>query len=180
MLKVAKNYNTNLVAVKISTRLHKELPAWYHLDKKLSTLNSKTARCLIEKHRVSTVTDLVNVSARVRNRHYTNTHRPYTFCLCRDCLSDQEKGCEDPHKCAEEALSKLRKISPKLNLLGAGMPPDCLSLTPRQMDINLREKLSNGKIIFDPSVTCNQSLADVFCIFVNPNLLSTQPALHHP
>jgi len=91
MLKVAKNHNTNLAAVKISARLCKELPAWYHLDEKLSTLDSETIRCLIEKHKVSTVTDLVNVSARIRNQHYTNTHRPYTFCLCHDCLSDQRE-----------------------------------------------------------------------------------------
>ena len=36
MLKVAKKHNTNLAAVKISTHLCKELPAWYHIDEKLS------------------------------------------------------------------------------------------------------------------------------------------------
>ena len=180
MLKVAKTHNTNLAAVKLSIRLRKELPAWYHLNEKLSALNSDTIRCLIEKHEVTAVTDLVNTSARIRNQHHMNLHRPFSFCLCRDCLDDREKGCADPHKCAKEALSKLRKISPKLNPLGSETPPDCLSLTPERKATNLQEKEINGRVTFDPSLTCNQSLAGISHAFVNPKLLSTQPALRLP
>ena len=180
MLKAAKTHHTNLAAVKLSVRLRKELPAWYHIDDKPSKLDSITAKCLLGNHKVTSVTDLVNMSARIRNHHHTNTHRPYPFCLCQDCLNDREKGCANPQECAEEALLRLRKISPKLNPLGPETPADCLSLTPARKAKNLQEKQVNGKITFDPSLTCNQNLADSFRVFVNPNLLSNLPALRPP
>ena len=155
MLKVAKMHHTNLAAVKPSIHLHKELPAWYHIDNELLKLDSITARCLLDKHKESSVTDLVNMSARIRNYHHTNTHRPYPFCLCQNCLNDYEKGCANPQECTEEALLHLRKISLKLNPLGLETPADCLSLTPAQKVKNLREKQVNGKITFNPSLTCD-------------------------
>jgi hypothetical protein len=96
MLKAAKTHHTNLAAVKISVHLRKELPAWYHIDDKLSAIDSITAKCLLDKHKVTSVTDLVNVSARIRNRQPTNTHRPYPFYLCQDCLNNRDKGCTNP------------------------------------------------------------------------------------
>jgi hypothetical protein len=87
-MKAAKMHHTNLAAVKISVCLCKELPAWYHIDDKLLAIDSITAKCLLDKHKVTSVTNLVNVSARIRNRQPMNTHRPYPFCLCQDCLND--------------------------------------------------------------------------------------------
>ena len=62
MLKVARSHNTNLAAIKVSTHLRKELPAWYHIDEKLATITSRMGKCLINTHKVLTVADLVRVS----------------------------------------------------------------------------------------------------------------------
>ena len=108
MLKTAKDHHTNLAAVKIPLHLQRELPAWYHIDEQLAAIRTRAAKCLLNKHGVTTVADLLRVSARVRNPNETINHRPALFCPCRDCTSDRASGCYNAHKCAIEALQKLQ------------------------------------------------------------------------
>jgi len=162
MIKVAKDYNTNLAAVKTSACQRKQLPAWYHIDERLSTIKSRPKKCLIGKHETLIVTDLINVSARIRNQNRSNEHTPNPFCCCHNCLIDQEKGCYNPHKCAQKALTKVQRISPKWNPWGPENPLDGLSLTPTCKTNNLQAKVNNDKIIFNPSLTCGDNVADTF------------------
>ena len=168
MLRVAKEQNTNLAAVKMSTHLCQELPAWYHIDDQLASLSSRSAKCLLEKHAVSTVADLVSVLARIRSLHPPEMHRPTPFCPCQDCMSDQGKGCYNPHECALEALVRLRKVSPKLNPLGLETPRDLLSLTPTRKAANLQANMNNEAITFNLSLTCYGNLAECFRVFTDP------------
>jgi len=178
MLKAAKDHNTNLAAVKVTARLHRELPAWYHIDKEMATIRSRAEKCLIEKHRTMTVTDLIKVSARIRNNDHEHTPNP--FCPCRNCSIDQEKGCYNPHECAQVATAKINRISPKWNPWGPENPLDGLSLTPTRKTNNLRAKLNNDEITFNPTLTCNESLAETFRVFVDPSRISALPALRPP
>jgi len=180
MLKVAKSYNTNLAAVKMSAHLCQDLPAWYHIDNQLASISSRAAKCLLTKHQVTTVADLVKMSVCVRNPHPPEDHRPNPFCPCRDCTTDQEKGCYNPHNCATEALTRLERISPRLSPLGPENPQDLLSLTPMRKATNTQARLVNNVITFDPTLTCNTNLAECFCVFVDPLRLSAHPTLHHP
>jgi len=180
MLKAAKDHNTNLSAVKIPTRLRKDLPAWYHINEKMATIKSRPEKCLIEKHDTMLVTDLINVSARIRNQDRTNEHTPNPFCRCHDCSIDQAKGCYNPHECAQVALAKIQKISPKWNPWGPENPLDGLSLMPTCKANNLQAKSTNGEIIFDPSLTSGKSLAEIFRTFINPNRVSPLPAIRIP
>ena len=177
MLKAANANNTNIAAVRIPAQLKKDLPAWYHVDERLSTIRSRPEKCLIEKHETRIITDLINVSARIRNQNITNAHTPNPFCPCQDCLTDQEKGCYNPHECAQVALAKLQGLSPKWNPWGPDNPIDGLSLTPTQKANNMQARLNNDEIVFNPSLTCGESLADIFRVFTDPNRLSTAPAL---
>jgi hypothetical protein len=107
MLKVAKVHCTNLAAIKVSTQLRHELPAWYHIDEKLANITSRMGKCLINNHKISTVADLVKASARMRDRNPLNNHRPNPFCICDACTADRTSGCYDPHECATEALQRV-------------------------------------------------------------------------
>jgi len=60
--------------------------------------------------------------------------------------------------------------------LRLGDPHDNLSPTKRHKNRNLDAKLNNDEIIFDPSITCKDSLAECFRIFTNPDTLSNIPA----
>jgi ribonuclease HI len=179
MLKVAKEYNVNLAAVKLSPRQRQELPAWYRIDEELKAVRSRAAKCLLEKHQVSSVVDLIKESKRLTNQQQA-THHPSPFCQCLDCRANREKGCYNPHACATEAQTRIRQISPKLNPFGPENPNDGLSLTPSRKAKNVRAKQTNGGITFNPSIPIGKSLADTFRIFVDPKKLSHQPALRPP
>jgi len=180
MLKAAKDHNTNLATVKTPARLRKQLPAWYHIDEELSTLKSRPEKCLIERHKTSTVTDLINVSARVRNQNGRNEHTPNPFCICQDCCNDQEKGCYNPHVCAQTAQAKLQCLSAKWNPWGPENPQDGLSLTPTCKNNNMHARISNEEIIFNPTLTCGEDIAEAFCVFIDPNKILALPALCLP
>ena len=179
MLNVARVHCTNLAAIKVSTRLRHKLLAWYHIDEKLAAITSRTGKCLINNHKVSTVTDLVKVSTRIRDQNQPDNHRPTPFCNCEDCTGDSTSGCYNPHECATEALQRVWKISPKWNPLGQ-LPPDPLSLTPSRKARNQLARYNNGAITFDPSVTCKDNLVNAFQVFIDLRLLSNLPALRRP
>jgi hypothetical protein len=92
MLKVARDHGTNLAVIKIPIHLHQELPAWYYLDDDSTSITRRTAKCLIDKHKIFSVIDLVNASARVRDPRCMITHRPSSYCYCHDCSLDHKKG----------------------------------------------------------------------------------------
>jgi ribonuclease HI len=60
--------------------------------------------------------------------------------------------------------------------LRLGDPHDNLSLTRRRRTRNLEANLNNDEILFDPSITCKENLAECFRIFTDPNTLSNIPA----
>ncbi|KAH9047828.1 hypothetical protein EDB87DRAFT_1540322, partial [Lactarius vividus] len=55
MLKTAKKYNTNLVAIHLSPALRAKLPAWYHPGGAPRPLTSIAAKCLLTCHSVKTI-----------------------------------------------------------------------------------------------------------------------------
>ena len=175
MMKVARKYNTDLAAVRLSANLQALLPAWYHLAADPRPMTSITAKCLLNHHRVSKVADLVQVSARVQNPERHPMHQPNLLCICRGCVRDRIDGCRHPHACAEEARERLNLIAPKLNPLRTDEHGN-LSLTRRRKAANALAKERQDAITFDPSLTAKDDLAECFRIFVNPERISNRPA----
>jgi len=60
--------------------------------------------------------------------------------------------------------------------LHLGDPHDNLSLTKRRAARNEIERERKGEILFDPTITCKNSLAECFRIFTDPSRLTTVPA----
>ena len=82
-------------------------------------------------------------------------------------------GCRNPHKCADKAHTRLNLIPPKHNPTKQELP-DGMSLTTSRKLRNKLARQTNGKITFDPSITCKVSLAEGFWIFMDPNRNPTQ------
>ena len=176
MLKAARKHNTNLAAIRISVNLQSQLPAWYHLASDKSPLNTAPSKCLLMHHNASTVSDLLRISSRLRNHGWTQRHFALPNCPCADCSHDRSLCCSNPHHCASEALERLHKIYPKLNPLRLGDPHDNLSLTRHRKAQNMQARAERGEILFDPSITCKDTLAECFRVFADPKRLTSTPA----
>ncbi|KAH9054137.1 hypothetical protein EDB87DRAFT_1568642, partial [Lactarius vividus] len=176
MLKTAKKYGTSLAAIRLSPSLRAKLPAWYHLESKPRPLTNRESKCLLRKHKVKSVADLVKVSARLRNSMQPIPHVATPHCACEDCIMDRISSCNSPHACAEEALTRLHNITPRLNPINPGDLHDNLSLTPIRMTQNIVARADNKEILFDPSMTCKNDITECFRIFTDPNQVSPIPA----
>ncbi|KAI0303268.1 hypothetical protein BC826DRAFT_892925, partial [Russula brevipes] len=176
MLNIAKKYGANIAAIRLSPQLCAQLPAWYHISATNSPINSNAARCLIRKHNATTVADLLKLSARLRNPRVDDPHQESAYCRCQDCEEDRGTHCTNPHDCAKEAQKRIDSINPKLNPTLLLPPHGNLSLTRRRKAQNDLAKERNGEILFDPTITCKENLADCFRIFVNENRVSNHPA----
>jgi hypothetical protein len=105
MIKVARKYNANLSALRFTPQILDQLPMWYHLSAESQSLNKAPARCLLQKHQVSKVADLVITSAHIRKPHQHPTHHPDPECECQICMKDRTNRCMNPYECATEALT---------------------------------------------------------------------------
>src|SRR6266849_10691037 len=168
MLKAARDHNANFSTIRLSQELKQQLPAWFQTGADHWAINTRSAKCLLHKHKVKTIADLMKASARIRDNASHPNHRPTNYCNCPTCADDQRKDCVHPHDCATEALERINKTLPKWNPLGPGIRHDNLSLTNRRKEQNKRAREENGKIIFDPSITTKEDLSECFRVFTNP------------
>jgi len=115
MLKVAKKYNLAFMAIRLSTHLKTQLPAWYHTCAEHCPMRGPAAVCLIETHQARTVAALLSISNRVQNVAHPYLHIPSQWCLYCNCVCDRTKQCKNPHACATEALARIQSIYPVMN-----------------------------------------------------------------
>ena len=161
MIKITKKHKANLAAIRITPHLLAQLPAWYHLTAKSRLINYAGATCLLQKHRVTVVADLVRTSARIHHPNQYLTHCPTRQCACQECTNNKVHGCTNPHRCANEAHTRLNLIPPKYNPTRHD-PPDGLSLTKSGKQRNRTASQNDRVVIFDSTITCKESLAECF------------------
>lgn len=65
MLKAAKKHNTNLAAIRVAINLQSQLPVWYHIASEKCPMGNAASRCLLRKHKASTIGDMLRISARI-------------------------------------------------------------------------------------------------------------------
>ena len=177
MLKVAKTYGTNLAAIRLSPSVRATLPAWYHPGAAPRPLTNVNTKCMLKNHETKTVTDLIKMSKKIRERRQDETHVPSPICICMECVRDRRNGCRNPQACAEEAVRRLNDIAPKYNPLVFEHHDRKLSLTPNRKAKNreARQK-KEGEVTFDPAITCKDGIAECFRVFTEPTKLSMNPA----
>ena len=181
MLKAAYKHNIAFAPINISQDLRERLPAWQHLGIEKQIPRNPRAKCLAKTHKSKRVKDMTNMSARLRDDYERGPHTPIYSCHCEDCERDRRNGCENPQRCAIEALRRLERITPKLN---PRRPPnqDGLSLTRRRIERNklATEEDDEQGITFDPSVTEKTDLSECFRIFVDKKKIMNIPATRQP
>jgi len=94
MFKTAKKYHTTMDTIRITLHLLSQLPAWYHLNADHHLLNNSQARCMIQKHNINKVADLLILSARLRHPCQYPTHQRIRGCRCWECAKDRTLGCK--------------------------------------------------------------------------------------
>lgn len=167
MLKVARKHDTNLAAIWLSTQVWMNLPAWYH------PMMSTQVQCLLRRHKLFTVADLVKSVKRLQNQQRDNEHITSPACACHSCNKDRTDGCLNPHMCAKEALARIYELVPKYNPLQIGEHHNNLSLTKRHQARNIQARKSDDKNKFDPSITCKDNIAECFRIFTDTDHILT-------
>ena len=175
MIRTSRKFNANLAAIRITPTLRAQLPAWYHVAANARPITNAASKCLLERHNITKVADLLRISGRVRRNTVDSLHEPNPRCVCDDCIDDRLKGCRNPHACANEALTRINLIAPKYNPL-QGENHDALSLTRSRKERNDAARTTDGEITFDPSITCKNYLSECFRIFTNPEKITNIPA----
>jgi hypothetical protein len=166
LLKTAKTHNVSFAPIKLSKELKTQLPAWWHLGATPRTYNKAKNQCLQKTHSISTIKDLMKTSQRLHRSNVGEQHSNRKNCACSTCKIDRRNGCQNPHKCAQIAQSILQKISPKFDPSTTPVK-DNLTLTHRRKEKNQRALTNRqDEIIFDPTVTTKNTLAECFRIFV--------------
>ncbi|KAH7905213.1 hypothetical protein BJ138DRAFT_1072945, partial [Hygrophoropsis aurantiaca] len=178
ILKTAKRYNMSFAPRNLSQTLKIELPAWFHLGAPPKTYHRTRDECLKNNHHSNRISDLIKLTSRL-NPHEQNPeyiHHARKNCKCKKCKDDRARGCDNPHKCTVTAQKILDSINPKLNHTN-NPTNDNLTLTHTRKEKNQRAiETGRGEIIFDPSITSNQSLNECFRIFGRQDNDSNQPA----
>jgi len=82
MLKTARKYKINFAAIRLTPHLLAQLPAWYHLSAKKKPITNATAKCLLKKHDVTKVADLIKTSACLCHLAQHPTHQKNRNCTC--------------------------------------------------------------------------------------------------
>ena len=181
MLAAARKCEVSFAAIKLDTKMKKQLPIWYHLGatKKIRKLNNKrTSDCLRDCHGVRIVADASKVAERPCYRQARSTGNDYLpdTCTCKECTRDREQGCKNPWKCCQAAEEILREIRPKWHPTTES-PGDNLTLTKRRNEKNEEALTNNGTITFNPSVTQHGELDEAFRAFVDPSVRDEPPTM---
>jgi hypothetical protein len=65
MPEVAQKHNVNFITIRLSQELKQKLPAWFQVGAKNQAINNRAAKCLLHKHKATTIADLMKMSARI-------------------------------------------------------------------------------------------------------------------
>ncbi|KAG1747279.1 hypothetical protein EDD22DRAFT_761991, partial [Suillus occidentalis] len=162
MLKTIRTNNVSFAPNKLSVQLKSQMPAWCHLGAPPKTYHKTKDKCLHSIHKVESVKDLREMTARLTNH---DRHNTTATCTCNECVEDRLIGCNNPDKCAQTAQHILDNLNPLFNP-NTSPKKDGLTLTHRRLEKNSQMRTrQRGEILFDPSITSKNHLSECFRIF---------------
>jgi exonuclease III len=180
MLKTGKELNVNFESLKLSDALKLKLPIWYHIgvDRLLPNRlnNTQASKCLREKHKVKSVSDLIQNIKRGRDNSPLHRHLDRTNCACTYCQEDKSTyKCEAPNRCYNMAGRLLERIQPKWH---PDVQPgvDGFTHTPTRQQANITARKENKQILFNPSLTSDDDLSHNFRVFTEVDSKCIDPA----
>ncbi|KAG2050449.1 hypothetical protein BDR06DRAFT_832353, partial [Suillus hirtellus] len=176
IIKTAKKHNIVFAPIKMSKNIKKQLPAWHNIGAPQNTYHKTKNKCLQETHNVQNVKNLIKCRKRLTRLSGDPLHVPRKTCACSDCKHDKNKGCKNPHYCAQIANEILSKLAPKFNTKSKPKKDD-LSLTHHRKEKNNQaHERHTGELLFDPSITIRSNVSEGFRVFTNPEHISLTPA----
>jgi ribonuclease HI/exonuclease III len=176
MLKTANKLDVTLHAIKLSEQLKAAMPAWMHPGIQPRSYYAPLNDCLKDTHKIVLVRDLMQLANRTRGQSTGRRHTNNKRCACNECGEDRRKGCANPNKCSKIALTLLQRMEDTFKEHSAGTT-DNLSHTPgRKKKYNDAKAAQGDEVVFDPSVTIKNSLAEAIRIFTGGAELPKQPA----
>ncbi|KAG1850503.1 hypothetical protein C8R48DRAFT_567296, partial [Suillus tomentosus] len=176
IIKTAKKHNIIFAPIKMSKNIKKQLPAWHNIGAPQNTYHKSKNKCLQETHNVQNIKNLIKCRKRLTRLSGDPLHVPRKTCACSDCKRDKNKGCKNPHYCAQIANEILSKLAPKFNTKSKPKKDD-LSLTHHRKEKNNQaHERRTGELLFDPSITIRSNVSEGFRIFTNPEHISLTPA----
>ena len=114
ILKLAREYNIQVMVANPSQVVRKEMPLWSHaksapVARKLHHM--KITKCLRKNHGIRLVGDATALLGRVEENH-----TPTPGCTCETCRELQVgTACTQPHKCLTMVVTLLRHTHPVWN-----------------------------------------------------------------
>ncbi|KAJ7680155.1 hypothetical protein B0H17DRAFT_1232324, partial [Mycena rosella] len=157
MMKVGEKYNLHTEGIAISREIQREMPIWYHnkssATRALFNLGPEV-QCLKKNHLVRLVGD----AERLARRRNAPRHRAQRNCRCDACAATRRecrpRRCQNPHLCYARAYEMMASLQHKWN------PPTQRATKEPGEDPEMVE--------FNPDVTTQGTLTNVFCIFTEP------------
>ncbi|TFK94841.1 hypothetical protein K466DRAFT_617099, partial [Polyporus arcularius HHB13444] len=180
LIRIARKFDVRFDALDPGDDIKDALPFWRHfaLSEDTRHATSKSVRCLMTSHGVLEVGQACRVVTRLHSVGVPSAHRPSVGCQCADCAFDRAAGCDNPHRCAMAARKMLEKLNPRW-AAGPLRVADGLSLTVRRKQKNVENNVSDGRILFDPSVLACMPLANHFRVF-NSNICRDVTVIQRP
>jgi hypothetical protein len=74
-------------------------------------ITNSTTRCLLKRHAITTVVDLIHTSARLCMNILLSPHNCSPNCTYDDYPQDRTNSCKHPHECTTEALARTPYLS---------------------------------------------------------------------
>ena len=174
LLKSVKRVNLCLGPRKLSRKLKKQLPAWFHVGVPPNLYDQRKMGCLKNVHNAETIRHLLRIAKRATD--HNSPHQPHPSCNCKDCTKDCRHGCPNPHHCSSLVRNVVEHLEPKYDPLTRPLK-DGLTLTHQCKEKNQQAVIKNGdEILFDPSLTAKHNINESFRIFTDPMEISEEPA----
>jgi ribonuclease HI/exonuclease III len=165
MLKTANKLEVMLHALKLSDNVKASMPAWMHPGIQPRSYYAPLNDCLKTTHKVVYVKDLIRMARRARGLNQGRRHTNNKRCACSECITDRQRKCENPNKCckiADYLLGRMEEVFRE----GDPGPSDGLTHTPGRRKKYAETIPARGdQVVFDPSITIQDSVADAIRIF---------------
>ncbi|KAK1219895.1 hypothetical protein PQX77_017375 [Marasmius sp. AFHP31] len=122
MFKSANKAGVTFNLLTPTEEVRRDLPLFHHFARSTSqreAYNTEGCKCLRLRHGVTLVGDAVDIAARINNTDHTRNKD----CTCPACDSDRTiVQCDNPHRCAETAKTKLNELPNKWNPTSSWKP----------------------------------------------------------
>jgi len=166
MLRMAKKYNVKLEAILPSKEAQTKMPVLHHAQvHQPISYTSEAAKCLRDKHHVTTINDLLAITENLPRNHLDRCN-----CICPRCKELRwrtQSTCKRPNKCIIKAQEILESLNPKWDPTKNPKEGFFTRPEPKETGPTMNPVTGEKEIVFNP-FTVQKKLTDCIQIFTEP------------